>query len=116
MPIVPTHDEALLFHHFITHLSRWLDCTNAARIFTLSVSEQAVDSPILYQAIQCFAARHRRQENIAEASYEHSVTLLISRLNDEPPVYDELLLAAVLLLHFADQLNGKSPTHCPVEA
>jgi hypothetical protein len=103
MPISLTHDEAFLFHHFITHLGRWLDCTNASRIFTLAVSDYAV---------QCFAARHCREDRAAETAYERCVTLLIDRLNEDSAKYDEMLLSAVLLLHFADQLNGKFLT-CP---
>jgi hypothetical protein len=107
MPISLTYDEALLFHHFITHLGRWLDCTNASRIFTLSVSEKARESPILYYAVLCFAARHRGEDRAAETAYERCVTLLIDRINKGSARYDEMMLWAVLLLHFADQLNGK---------
>ena len=106
MPIIPTRSEALLFHHFTTHLGRWLDCTNASRIFTLTVSEKALQSPILFQAVQCFAARHRRDDAAGEAAYEKCVTLLIERLGGKE-AYDDCLLSAVLLLHFADQLGGK---------
>jgi hypothetical protein len=77
MPISLTYDEALLFHHFITHLGRWLDCTNASRIFTLSVSEKARESPILYYAVLCFAARHRGEDRAAETAYE-AVSLCLS--------------------------------------
>jgi len=107
MPIIPTRDEALLFHHFVTHLGRWLDCTNAPRLFTLSVAEKARQCPILYHAVLCFAARHRREDKTAEAAYARCVTLLIDRLNGDSASYDEMLLSAVLLLHFADQLDGK---------
>ncbi|KZM25300.1 sequence-specific DNA binding RNA polymerase II transcription factor [Ascochyta rabiei] len=109
MPIALTYNEALLFHHFTTHLGRWMDCTNAARIFTLSVSEKARESPVLCHAVLCFAARHRRDDSTAEASYERCVNLLIGRLDGDSASYDDMLLAAVLLLHFAEQLNGKLP-------
>ncbi|KAF2625063.1 hypothetical protein BU25DRAFT_441545 [Macroventuria anomochaeta] len=112
MPMNLTRDEAQLFHHFIRHLGRWLDCTNAARIFTLVVSEKARTCPILVNAVLCFAARHRREDVVAEAAYERCVALLINRLNESPASYDEMLLAAVLLLHFADQLITPSRT-CP---
>ncbi|UPX09939.1 uncharacterized protein EKO05_0000616 [Ascochyta rabiei] len=105
MPIALTYNEALLFHHFTTHLGRWMDCTNAARIFTLSVSEKARESPVLCHAVLCFAARHRRDDSTAEASYERCVNLLIGRLDGDSASYDDMLLAAVLLLHFAEQLN-----------
>ena len=106
MPLATTRSEALLFHHFTNHLGRWLDCTNASRIFTLTVTEKALLSPILFQAVLCFAARHRRDESAGEAAYKKCVTLLIERLGGNE-AYDECLLAAVLLLHFADQLGGK---------
>jgi hypothetical protein len=92
MPISLTYDEALLFHHFITHLGRWLDCTNASRIFTLSVSEKARESRILYYAVLCFAARHRGEDRAAETAYERCVTLLIDRINKGSARYDEMML------------------------
>jgi hypothetical protein len=101
------HDEAVLFHHFAVHLGRWLDCTNASRVFTLSVLDKFRLCPILYQAVLCFAARHRREDKVAETAYHRCVTLLIVRLNDRSVERDDMLLSAVLILHFADQLNGE---------
>lgn len=109
MPIVLSRDEAQLFHHFIRQLGRWLDCTNAARIFTLAVSDKAGECSILVNAILCFSARHQGKSDAAEKAYERAITLLIDRLNESPVHYDEMLLSAVLLLHFADQLDCASP-------
>ncbi|KAF3032136.1 hypothetical protein E8E12_003617 [Didymella heteroderae] len=109
MPVTLNQDEAQLFHHFIRHLGRWLDCTNSARMFTLAVSEEAGECPILVAAILCFSARHQRRKIQGEEAYERSIKLLIDRLNESPAHYDEMLLSAVLLLHFADQLS--SPNH-----
>lgn len=106
MPVNLNRDEAQLFHHFIRHLGRWLDCTSAARIFTLEVSEKAGKCPILIAAVLCFAARHQGKKEQGEEAYERAITLLIDRLNESPVRYDEMLLSAVLLLHFADQLNS----------
>lgn len=105
MPVTLNCDEAQLFHHFIRHLGRWLDCTNAARLFTLVVSEKATACPILVAAILCFSARHQGKRDQGEEAYERAITLLIDRLNESPARYDEMLLSAVLLLHFADQLS-----------
>jgi hypothetical protein len=104
-----THNEALLFRHFTVHLTRWLDCTNAMRLMTLRVPEMAREFPILRHAILCFAARHRREDRTAEAAYQRCITLLIDHLNEDSASYDEMVLIAVILLHFADQLNGKPP-------
>ena len=109
MPSTLTYDEAQLFHHFVRHLGRWLDCTNASRIFTLVVAEKAGESPILTNAVFCFAARHQGKTDMAEIAYERCITLLIDRFNESPAKYDEMLLAAVLLLHFADQLSCTPP-------
>ncbi|KAJ4338886.1 hypothetical protein N0V87_003571 [Didymella glomerata] len=108
MPVTLNCDEAQLFHHFIRHLGRWLDCTNAARLFTLVVSEKATACPILVAAILCFSARHQGKRDQGEEAYERAITLLIDRLNESPARYDEMLLSAVLLLHFADQLSCTS--------
>jgi hypothetical protein len=102
-----TRDEALLVHHFAVHLGRWLDCTNGMRILTLRVPEMARQSPILFHAVLCFAARHSREDSTAEAAYQRCVTLLIDRLNEDSASPDEKLLVAVILLHFADQLHGE---------
>ncbi|KAF1930292.1 uncharacterized protein M421DRAFT_59001 [Didymella exigua CBS 183.55] len=112
MPIAHTRDEAQLFHHFTRHLGRWLDCTNAARISTLAVSEKAGECSILGNAVLCFSARHQGKNDQGEEAYERAISLLVDRLSEIPAHFDEMLLSAVLLLHFADQLD--SPTHnCP---
>ena len=105
MPVPLVRDEAMLFNHFTRHLGRWLDCTNAARIFTLTISEKIHESPILFNAVLCFAARHRRDTIAGDRHYERCISLLIEGLGSTQ-AYDELLLSAVLLLHFADQLGG----------
>jgi hypothetical protein len=105
-PIALTHDEALLFNHFIAQLGRWLDCTDASRNFMLRVPEKARHSPILCHAVLCFAGRHRREDKTSETAYQRCITLLIARLNEDPVSYDDMLLSAVMILHFADQLNG----------
>ncbi|KAF1924412.1 uncharacterized protein M421DRAFT_72378 [Didymella exigua CBS 183.55] len=102
------HDEAVLFNHFAVHLGRWLDCTNASRVFTLNVLDLFRLCPILYQAVLCFAARHRREDEVAEKAYHRCINLLIVRLKDGFVGHDDMLLSAVLILHFADQLNVPS--------
>jgi hypothetical protein len=97
-----TYDEALLFHHFIAHLGRWFDCTDASRNFMLRVLEKARQCPILYHAVLCFAGRHCREDKTSEAAYQRCITLLIDRLNEDSASYDDMLLSAVLILHFAD--------------
>lgn len=105
-PVTLTAKEACLYHHFTTHLGRWMDCTNASRILTLRITEMARLRPILHHAVICFAARQRGEDKIAGVSYQRCITLLIDRL-DTDPADDETLLTSVILLHFADQLNGK---------
>lgn len=106
-PINLTHHEALLFHHYSVHLGHWLDCSDASRKFTLRIPEMAKNSPILCHAVLCFAARHRREDEIAEAAYQRCVTLLIECLNEDSATHDEMVLSSVIMLHFADQLNGR---------
>lgn len=109
MTLTLTYAEARLFHHFVEHLGRWLDCTNAARIFTLTVPEKAPRSPILVNAVLCFSARHQGMHDVAERAYEVCISGLVERLTGASVYYDESLLSAVLLLHFADQLEGRPP-------
>ncbi|PVH93087.1 hypothetical protein DM02DRAFT_662313 [Periconia macrospinosa] len=109
-PIAFTHEEALLLHHYTEHLGRWLDCSDASRKFTLIVPERARQCPILCQAVLCFAARHRREDMIADAAYQRCITRLIDRLNEKSAIQDEMLLSAVVILHFAEQLHDSSTT------
>jgi hypothetical protein len=104
-----THDEALLFRHFVAHLGRWLDCTDASHSFALVVPEKARQCPLLFYAVLCFAGRHCREDRIAEAAYQRCITMLIDRLNESSASHDETLLLAVLILHLADQLDGELP-------
>jgi len=64
--------------------------------------------PILHHAVICFAARHCGEDEIADLSYQRCIALLIDRL-DVDPAHDDTLLTTVIILHFADQLNGKPP-------
>jgi hypothetical protein len=105
--IALTYDEAFLFHHYIVHLGRWLDCTDASRNFVIILPEKARQSPLLCQALLCFAGRHSRQDSAAEAVYQRCITMLIDRLNESAASHDETLLLTVLILHLADQLDGE---------
>ncbi|KAF2996494.1 hypothetical protein E8E13_005418 [Curvularia kusanoi] len=89
MPSALTREEAQLFHHFTRHLGRWLDCTNAPRLFTLLVSERATESSVLCNAVLCFSARHQGLFVAAEEAYERCISLLIKRLSLGSDSYDE---------------------------
>lgn len=105
-PIALTHDEAVLVHHYTEHLGRWLDCTDATRQFTLGVPEKVKKCPILCHAVLSFAARHRKDNESAQLSYQRCIALLINRLNEETASHDETLLCAIVILRFYEQLNG----------
>lgn len=111
-----TLDEARLIHHFTLHLGRWLDCTNASRIFTLTVSEEVFESPVLACAVLCFSARHQKKYETAELAYENCIALLIEHLGAGSDTYNECLLSAVLVLHFADQLECTTPYYFQSQA
>jgi hypothetical protein len=59
-----------------------------------------------------FAARHRREDAIAQAAYQRCIALLIDRLNEDTASHDETLLCAIVILRFYEQLNGK-PSRSP---
>ncbi|KAF1355722.1 hypothetical protein EJ07DRAFT_168184 [Lizonia empirigonia] len=105
-----TQDEARLVHHYSEHLGRWLDCTDATRQFTLGVPEKVRDCPVLCHAVLSFAARHRREDATADASYQRCIALLIDRLNEPNVSHDETLLCAIVILRFYEQLNVPSST------
>jgi hypothetical protein len=111
-PIPLSHDEAVLVHHYTEHLGRWLDCTDATRQFTLGVPEKVKICPVLCHAVLSFAARHCKQEDVAEAAYQRCIALLIDRLNEDAASHDETLLCAIVILRFYEQLSGKNPQYC----
>jgi hypothetical protein len=108
MPL--THDEAVLVHHYTENLGRWLDCTDATRQFTLGVPGKVKICPVLCHAVLSFAARHRKEEVVAEAAYQRCIALLIDRLNEDAASHDETLLCAIVILRFYEQLSVPSST------
>jgi hypothetical protein len=102
-----TQREARLVHYYSEYLGRWLDCTDATRQFTLGVPEKVKYCPVLCHAVLSFAARHRREDDIADAAYQRCIALLIDRLNEPNASHDETLLCAIVILRFYEQLNGK---------
>ncbi|KAJ4984757.1 hypothetical protein SVAN01_09715 [Stagonosporopsis vannaccii] len=109
--VVPlTQNEARLVHYYSEHLGRWLDCTDATRQFTLGVPEKVKHCPVLCHAVLSFAARHRREDTVAEAAYQRCIASLIERLSEPNASHDETLLCAIVVLRFYEQLNVPSST------
>lgn len=104
--ILLTQREARLVHYYSEHLGCWLDCTDATRQFTLRVPEKVKRCPVLCHAVLSFAARHRREDDIADAAYQRCIALLAGRLNEPHASHDETLLCAIVILQFYEQLNG----------
>ena len=102
-----TQREARLVHYYSEHLGGWLDCTDATRQFTLRVPEKVKRCPVLCHAVLSFAARHRREDDIADAAYQRCIALLVDRLNEPHASHDETLLCAIVILRFYEQLNGR---------
>ena len=102
-----TQREARLVHYYSEHLGGWLDCTDATRQFTLRVPEKVKRCPVLCHAVLSFAARHRREDDIADAAYQRCIALLVGRLNEPHASHDETLLCAIVILRFYEQLNGR---------
>jgi hypothetical protein len=102
-----TQREARLVHYYSEHLGGWLDCTDATRQFTSRVPEKVKRCPVLCHAVLSFAARHRREDDIADAAYQRCIALLVDRLNEPHASHDETLLCAIVILRFYEQLNGR---------
>ncbi|KAF3053534.1 hypothetical protein E8E11_011480 [Didymella keratinophila] len=109
-PVPLTQREARLVHYYSEFLGRWLDCTDATRQFTLGVPEKVKYCPVLCHAVLSFAARHSREDDIADAAYQRCIALLIDRLNEPHASHDETLLCAIVILRFYEQLNVPSTT------
>ncbi|KAF3047682.1 hypothetical protein E8E12_011367 [Didymella heteroderae] len=78
--------------------------------FSLGVPEKVKSCPVLCYAVLSFAARHRREDDIADAAYQRCIALLIDRLNEPNASHDETLLCAIVILRFYEQLNVPSTT------
>lgn len=65
--------EAYLVRHYIEHLGRWLDCTDASRQFTLKIATLAKQSPILLHAVMSYAAKHMRDSDTADQEQQKSI-------------------------------------------
>ncbi|KAF2869047.1 hypothetical protein BDV95DRAFT_499199 [Massariosphaeria phaeospora] len=108
--ITLTRDEALIVHHYTEQLGRWLDCTDAARQFTLRIPDQLGHCDVLVHSVLSFAARHRRDTVMADSAYQRCIELLINRLNEDSAALDETFLSAIVILRFFEQLNVSSIT------
>jgi hypothetical protein len=109
-PTPLSKQEAKLVRHYVEHLGRWLDSTDAARQFTLRVPVQAKRCPILLYAIQCLAARHLGDDATVEATSQRCISLLIERLSLNVATHDENLLCAIVILQTFEQLSLPSTT------
>ncbi|KAF1973597.1 hypothetical protein BU23DRAFT_133553 [Bimuria novae-zelandiae CBS 107.79] len=104
-PVPLIRRDAMLVHHYSEHLGRWLDGTDAARQFTLTLPEQVKHCSILLHAVLCFAARHIRDDVTAQEAYTACLNLVIERLNLNTALHDDDLLCAIVILRFFEQLN-----------
>jgi hypothetical protein len=69
------------------------------------VPDQVGRCSILLHAVVCFAARHLRDDAVAEEAYQACVALVIERLNLNTALHDVDLLCAIVILRFFEQLN-----------
>jgi hypothetical protein len=106
IPISFTRDEASFVHHYTKHLSRWLDCTDTSRQFTLTVPIEAKHCSILRYAVIACAARHRGDDDAAETMHQRCIELLVRRLDETPTTHHDKLLCAINLLCVYEQLSG----------
>lgn len=104
--VVLTRREAFLLNHFAEHLARWLDCTDASRLFSTSVTSLAKSSPILLHSVLSFAARHVGDSHAADQAQEKCIQLLIPLLSSETVGDDEAILCATVILRVCEQLTG----------
>ncbi|PSN62432.1 hypothetical protein BS50DRAFT_649350 [Corynespora cassiicola Philippines] len=98
--------EASLIHHYAEKLGRWLDCTDAARQFTLRAPVQVKDCASLRYAVLAFAAKHRGDGSTALEAYQNCIEIVIGRLSESSAKDDDRLLCTIVILRFFEQLNG----------
>lgn len=105
-----TRHEASLVHYYTAHLGRWLDCTDAARQFTLKIPALCTASPVLLEAIMSFAARHRGDTEAANLAHERCIAKLIVLLDSDRVADDgsnnDVLLCAIVILRVFEQLTA----------
>ena len=104
LPALQDHGIARLFNHYIQHLGPWYDLSDDKRHFTRVVPQEALHSPLLFNAIIAFAAVHCSRTGIAGlrpiAEQYHALCVeLIIALDDVAIQSDRgTALAAVCLL------------------
>ena len=107
------YTDAIYLQHFAAELGRWLDCTDAARRFTMKIPRLAQDEEILLRAVVCYAARHMRQPDATAQAHEQCVRLLIPRLTAADVASDDAVLCSIVILRVFEQLDGKCAPGMP---
>ena len=109
-PFTTAH-EARLFHHYIQHLSPWIDVCDRNRHFGTEVPKRASSSPVIAHGIFAVASRSLSLLSDTEdiESHKHMsacLQIMIAALDDPLAHWDENLVASVILMRIHEEVGS----------
>lgn len=104
--------EAYLMRYYVDKIAICLDICYSSRHFALVVPQRAVSCPILLKAVFAAAARHLSRVTdfdplMADPFHQECLRYLVPTLNSNDALMDENLLAAVVILRYLEEIEGK---------
>ena len=117
-----TDDEMQLFHHFVRHLSGWIDITDPDRYFAVVVPQMALANRGLMMAILALSARHlslgpsscstattvHLERTSAVQYYYETLKYLQREMEDAAFLRSDELLATVVTISTYEMIDGSS--------
>lgn len=108
--------EACLLQHFIEKIAPWIDACDSSDQFQKEVPRRAIRIPVILYAILSLSSRHQAiMKNLSqdEASFYHGkcLRLVIEALSASESMYDDNLLATVVLLRVYEEIDHSTDMH-----
>jgi hypothetical protein len=104
--------ESKLFHHYIKHISPWIDVLDPGRYFGCEIPRRAAFQPLIANAIYALASLHQslleeREDTESPVYVDDGLQYLKQILEDPLGHADENLLAGVILLRSHEEMSDK---------
>ena len=108
--------EAFLLQHFARKIAPWIDACDLTLQFEREVPKRAMYTPSILFAVLSLSSRHQAimlDQSLDEASFYHGqcLHLVIEVLSTAENLYDENLLATVVLLRVYEELDHSTDMH-----
>lgn len=108
--------EACLLQHFIEKIAPWIDACDMSAQFEKEVPKRAMSTPGMLYAILSLSSRHQaimKSQSQDEASFYHGkcLRLVIEALSSSEHLYDDNMLATVVLLRVYEEIDHSTDMH-----